>query len=89
MQAQLKQQEDYYTEQFGLMMDNMTVLREAIEDLSKEFDTTYTELDKVKLSDKRSQTALEDMQSKFDYIRAKMETKLFSGMSEAADSPAK
>ena len=43
------------------MMDNMTVLREAIEDLSKEFDTTYTELDKVKLSDKRSQTALEDM----------------------------
>ena len=29
------------------------------------------------------------MQSKFDYIRAKMETKLFSGMSETGDSPAK
>ena len=53
MKAQLKQNEDYYVEQFGLMMDNMTVLREAIEDLSTEFDTTYTEMDKIKLSEKR------------------------------------
>ena len=85
----MKQNEDYYVEQFGLMMDNMTVLREAIEDLSTEFDTTYTEMDKIKLSEKRVQTGLEDMQSKFDYIRAKMETKLFSGMSETGDSPPK
>lgn len=49
----MKQNEDYYVEQFGLMMDNMTVLREAIEDLSSEFDTTYTEMDKIKLSEQR------------------------------------
>lgn len=71
------------------MMENMTVLREAIMDLSTEFDTNYTELEKLKLNDKRVFSGMEDMQSKYDYIRAKMETKLFSGMSDAGDSPIK
>ena len=71
------------------MMDNLNVLREAIMDLSAEFDSNYTEIEKLKLTDKRIFTGIEEMQGKFDFIRSKMETKLFSGMSEAAESPTK
>jgi len=49
----MKQNEDHYVEQFGIMMENMTVLREAIEELSTEFDTTYKEIDKLRLSEQR------------------------------------
>ena len=43
------------------MMDNLNVLREAIMDLSAEFDSNYTEIEKLKLTDKRIFTGIEEM----------------------------
>ena len=62
-------------------MQNLQVLRDVIIDLSTEFDASYTEIDKLKLSEERTESMVDEMQKKFDYIRAKMETKLFSDMS--------
>lgn len=76
-------------EQFNTMMENISVLREAIMDLGGEFDSNNTEINKLKLSEQRMSSRMSEIQSKFDYIRAKMETKLFSGMSEGNDSPAR
>lgn len=64
-----------------IMMQNLQVLRDVIIDLSTEFDASYTEIDKLKLSEERTESMVDEMQKKFDYIRAKMETKLFSDMS--------
>ena len=57
------------------------MLRDVIIDLSTEFDASYTEIDKLKLSEERTQSTCDEMQKKFDYIRAKMETTLVSDMS--------
>jgi len=72
------------TAQNEIMMQNLQVLRDVIIDLSTEFDASYTEIDKLKLSEERTQSMVDEMQKKFDYIRAKMETKLFSDMTTSS-----
>ena len=64
-------------------MQNLQVLRDVIMDLSTEFDASYTEIDKLKLAEERTIKSVEEMQGKFDYIRGKMETKLFSDMTSS------
>jgi len=65
------------------MMDNLNILRDVIVDLSSEVDASRNEIDKVRLSEQRVYASIGEMQSKFDFIRDKMETKLFSGVAEA------
>ena len=50
--------------------------REAIEDLSTEFGTTYIEMDKIKLSEKRVQFANGKINHRFITAKARLKTLL-------------
>lgn len=48
---------------------------------------SFTEIDKLKLSEQRMQQNIDEMQQKFNFIRAKMETKLFSALPDLNATP--
>ena len=65
MQDEIKQSEqgvkDGLSAQNEVMMQNLQVLRDVIVDLSTEFDASYTEIDKLKLAEERSNKSVEEM----------------------------
>lgn len=49
-------------------------------DVGNELDVANLEIERLKQSEKRVQESIEEMQQKFNFIRAKTETKLFSAL---------
>lgn len=71
------------------MMQNLQVLKDVILDLTSQVEASYQELDKHALNDQRMQEQIDEMQQKFNFIRAKTETKLFAALPDLIASPSK
>ena len=64
-------------------------MREVIMEVGGDVEGSFTEIDKLKLSEQRMQQNIDEMQQKFNFIRAKMETKLFSALPDLNATPQK
>lgn len=64
-------------------------MREVIIDVGTEIDSTFYEIDKLKLSEQRMNQNIDDMLKKVNFIRAKTETALFKSLPEHPESPMK
>ena len=62
-------------------------MREVIMEVGGDVEGSFTEIDKLKLSEQRMQQNIDEMQQKFNFIRAKMETKLFSALPDLNATP--
>ena len=65
------------------MSQNLQLMREVITDMGQEVDASFVEINKLKLDKQRVDQSIEEMKQKFNFIQAKMETKLFAAIPDA------
>ena len=51
-----------------VMLQNLQLMREVITDMGQEVDSSYVEIDKLKLNGQRLDQSIEEMKQKFNFI---------------------
>ena len=63
-----------------MLLQNMQVLKEVMLDMGAEIDASKEQIDRLHLDEQGMQEKIDQMQQKFNFIRAKTETKLFQAL---------
>ena len=71
-------------EQNNVLNNNMGVLKDVLMDFGSELDATTMEINRLKVNDQRTQQHIDEMQKKFNFIKAKTETKIFAALPDAS-----